>query len=428
MLGFLFLASQEVNSFSTTYRYDTAYYNHHLPTTTTRQQRLYPVGASASKQRMLANTPSMKHSLGKPQSTDQQWTGTLHQSEGNGNMDDTARDDDSNNNNKISILDTVLSRLTSFFPFFVLFSAILGLKAPSTLEWVNQGPIITAMLASVMMGTGMTLEKKDFENVLTKYPGSVPAGVLCQFLIMPLSAFLVGRTFLLNVDPIIGPPLFLGLCLVGCSPGGTASNLVSLIAGSDVALSVLLTACSTILASVATPLLVKTLVGGTVSVSGVALCSATARVVLLPVILGMLLNAKAPKLSRIVSRFTPFASVVLVALICGGVVAQNAGALLGSTTTLIPLILSSVLLLHSIGFLAGFVVPRFGLRYSKKTARTISIETGMQNSALAVVLARSIGAPLIASLPGAISATVHSCLGILLAAYWRYSDSREETQ
>jgi BASS family bile acid:Na+ symporter len=81
-------------------------------------------------------------------------------------------------------------------------------------------------------------------------------------------------------------------------------------------------------------------------------------------------------------------------------------------------------MLHSIGFLVGYLVPRFGLKYTEKTARTISIETGMQNSALAVVLAQSIGAHPLAALPGALSATVHSCLGSILAAYWRFQDSR----
>jgi len=350
-----------------------------------------------------------------------QWSGILSQSQSDESEPDNA-------------LDGLLSRLTSGFPFFVLFAAILGANRPIALEWVNQGSLISVMLASVMMGTGMTLEKKDFENVLKQYPGAVPAGVLCQFMIMPIAAFLVGRSFLLGVDPTIGPSLFLGLVLVGCSPGGTASNLVSLIAGADVALSVLLTACSTILASFVTPLLVKILVGGTVRVSGLALCAATAKVVLLPVILGMAFNAKAPGLSKMISRFTPFASVVLVALICGGVVAKNAGTLMessalastASSAPLLPVIVGSVLLLHTIGFLVGFLVPKFGLKYTEKTSRTISIETGMQNSALAVVLARSIGAPLIASLPGALSATAHSCLGSILAAYWRFIDSRKK--
>lgn len=155
-----------------------------------------------------------------------------------------------------------------------------------------------------------------------------------------------------------------------------------------------------------------------------------------------------------ISRFTPFASVLLVALICGGVVAQNVASIAASATSsssmsLIPLILKSTILLHTIGFTVGYLVPkallyvRDGNRKKKenvdmddattttaamereRTSRTVSIETGMQNSALAVVLARSIGADPLASLPGTLSATVHSCLGSILAAYWRFKDGRK---
>lgn len=223
--------------------------------------------------------------------------------------------DDANDESGSNRLDTILATLTSGFPFFVLGGAILALVKPSTLMWTNRGDLITYMLALVMWGTGLTLTKDDFAVVLEKDLASVPTGVLCQFMIMPTAAFLIGRTLLLNSSPVHGKALFLGLCLVGCSPGGTASNLVALIAKADVALSVLLTSCSTILASVATPLLVKLLVGSTIAISGWTLCTATARVVLLPVILGMFVNARAPKLASRISRFTPFASVVLVALI-----------------------------------------------------------------------------------------------------------------
>jgi len=312
-----------------------------------------------------------------------------------------------------------------------------------------------------MMGTGMTLEKQDFTNVLSNNWISVPMGILCQFIIMPISAFLVGHfSFLFRQSSTVSASaaLYLGLILVGCSPGGTASNLVSLIAGADLALSVLLTACSTIMASFVTPLLVQLLMRYTlpnpvlgnsmasvqVHVSGLTLCTATAKVVLGPVLLGMLINSKFPRMAKSISRFTPFASVVLVALICGGVVAQNVSTMVGTgSMSLLPTILKAVLCLHTIGFMVGYLVPKAILfarhsrsnsntkddtsditRNRERTSRTISIETGMQNSALAVVLARSIGADPLASLPGALSATVHSCLGSILAAYWRFQDNR----
>lgn len=341
--------------------------------------------------------------------------------------------------NEVNRVDKILSRLTSLFPFFVMSAACLATYQPATLNWVNKGNTITLMLASVMIGMGMTLSKRDFDLVFqSSQIKSVPMGVLCQFGIMPLSSFLVGK-YIMKLERF-NPSLYLGLILVGSSPGGTASNLVSLIANADVALSIVLTSCSTMLASIVTPLFVKLLstaaeitcasgASAVVCISGWALCAATAKVVLAPIIVGMALNSKVPKLCQWVSRFTPFASVVLVSLICGGVVAQNAASVtmtaLGGGNSVLSVALLSVFLLHGIGFLAGYIIPRTVLKYDERTSRTVSIETGMQNSALACVLARSISNDPLTSLPGALSATMHSCLGSMLAAYWRGQDSKK---
>jgi bile acid:Na+ symporter, BASS family len=227
--------------------------------------------------------------------------------------------------------------------------------------------------------------------------------------------------------------------------------------------------------------------------------SFTAKVVILPILAGMWFKSKAPKLAENVSRYTPLASVLLVALICGGVVAQTAPVLMTATTaasaaggaassgslstlsialvalgllvpasaTLLPIlalpflwrpattttalvstaakssvgavaaagnaiglpgIALSVLLLHLLGFGVGYAIPKLLHPNQEKTARTISIEVGMQNSALAVVLARSIsGLHPAAALPGAISATVHSCVGSLLAAIWRLYPAKDDS-
>ncbi|KAL7556453.1 hypothetical protein ACA910_021028 [Epithemia clementina (nom. ined.)] len=353
-------------------------------------------------------------------------------------------DNDEKNATEINRLDQVLSRCTSAFPLYVVAFSILGLTFPSSLKWINNGNLVTYLLAAVMCGTGLTLLPQDFAAVFQQSGwSSVPLGVACQFLIMPLTAFVVGKSLLLTlpattVAPTVASNLFLGLCLVGCSPGGTASNLVTLIAKANVALSVVLTACSTLLAVVATPFLVQLLVQSQVSVSARDLYLPTARVILFPVLVGMILNAKAPKLSKWLSRFTPLASAVTVGIICGGVVAQSSHLLRASTTTvaasnssmllLFGPVVSSVLLLHAIGFALGYAVPRWFFGKSTVTSRTMSIEVGMQNSVLAVVLARSIGAPAIAQLPGALSATAHSCLGSMLAARWRNNNDNTDSE
>eukprot|EP00520_Triparma_pacifica_P012830 CAMPEP_0118638184 /NCGR_PEP_ID=MMETSP0785-20121206/3543_1 /TAXON_ID=91992 /ORGANISM="Bolidomonas pacifica, Strain CCMP 1866" /LENGTH=401 /DNA_ID=CAMNT_0006529405 /DNA_START=409 /DNA_END=1611 /DNA_ORIENTATION=+ len=303
-------------------------------------------------------------------------------------------------------LDDILTKLTSCFPLFVLLSAVLGYTSPSSLTWFSKyDNVITVALGGIMVGMGMTLTREDFKRVALN-PTTVLFGVVCQFLFMPLSALSSSKLFSLP------PSLFLGLTLVGCSPGGTASNLVSLIANADVALSVLMTAASTVLASVLTPTLTKLICGSVIKVNSMSLFLSTSKVVLLPVALGMWLNERFPKFSTSAARFTPFSSVVLVSLICGSVVASNASVISLSG----PSLVKSVLLLHSLGFLLGYVAPRI-TGYPRKTCKTISIETGMQNSALAVVLANGLGVKE-AAIPGAVSATVHSCLGSALASMW----------
>jgi bile acid:Na+ symporter, BASS family len=343
-------------------------------------------------------------------------------------QDDGSIDNDTAAAPPALLLDKILSVMTTAFPLFVTSAAILGYVKPNALDWVNQ--YTTAMLAAVMWGTGLTLQPSDFADVWKSHRWAVPVGVACQFIIMPLSALTVCQFLLPTAgfdSPTLHSALYMGLCLVGCAPGGTASNLVTLIANANVALSVLLTSCSTFLAVVMTPLLVKTLMAGSnlpaVQVSGVALCAATAKVVLLPVIAGMVVQSQAPQLARTVSRWTPFGSVALVSLICGGVVAQTA-PLLRASTHICSRVLTAVVALHAIGFAAGYAVPRWIFRGDVQVARTVSIEVGMQNSALAVVLARSIGSHPAASLPGALSATVHSCMGSFLAAIWRWQSSR----
>lgn len=338
-------------------------------------------------------------------------------------------------------IDKVLSTLTSGFPFFVLFSSILGMLKPKTLLWVNTGELIPLMLATVMTATGMTLKTEDFtrvfsvskdsNNSISSNVAAIPAGLLCQYLIMPFAAVTIGSILLLPNNPVA----FLGLLLVGCSPGGTASNLVTMIAKADVALSVVLTSFSTMLASVLTPLLVKTLAGSNISVSGWLLCKATARIVLLPVAFGMFVRDRFPKVADGVGRYAPFMGVLLISMLCGGVVAQNSALALGGGfgNGLLLKIISSVFGLHSLGFGVGFLASKYGFGLTERVSRTISIETGMQNSALAVVLARSVieagKTPELVStacLPGALSATVHSCLGSSLAAYWRWCDRHKD--
>lgn len=301
-----------------------------------------------------------------------------------------------------------MSTLTNLFPLWVLLGGLLALVHPPLFTWFS-GSLIVWGLAAIMLGMGITLGFEDFRRVL-RTPGRVALGFVAQYSIMPLAGYAVARALDL-------PPAFAaGVILVGCCPGGTASNVVTYIAGADVALSVLMTMCSTIGAIVATPLLTSWLAGTFVPVDGWGLFLSTVQVVLLPVLLGAALNHFFPRLVEAVLPVAPLASVAVIVLICASIIGQSRDAILESGASL----LLAVLLVHGLGFALGYAMAHLVAR-DRTVSRTVSIEVGMQNSGLAVVLARRHFADPLTAAPGAISSVVHSMLGSLLAAWWRRS-------
>jgi BASS family bile acid:Na+ symporter len=166
-----------------------------------------------------------------------------------------------------------------------------------------------------------------------------------------------------------------------------------------------------------TPGLTKGLAGTLVPVPVGGLLLSTAKVVLVPVLLGVMLHHLAPRLVRVVLPVAPLVSVVTIAMICASIIGSSADALRESSGRL----LLAVVLLHSGGFGLGYLAAWFG-RHDRATCRTISIEVGMQNSGLGAVLARSHFADPLTALPCALSATVHSVIGSVLAGWWRWRD------
>ena len=173
--------------------------------------------------------------------------------------------------------------VTGYFPLLVFAGAVLGMTSPSTVSWFK-GDAVTYALASTMLGMGITLEKADFVKILAA-PWKIGMGVALQYTVMPTLAFLIARTFLGDAASLAA-----GLILVGCCPGGTASNVVTFLAGASVPLSVVLTTVSTLMATVMTPTLTKQLAGTVIGVDGVGLFLSTCKVVLLPIIAGVALK------------------------------------------------------------------------------------------------------------------------------------------
>jgi bile acid:Na+ symporter, BASS family len=303
----------------------------------------------------------------------------------------------------------LLGFLTNAFPLWVLIGGVWAIIQPAWFTWFS-GPWIVWGLAVIMLGMGLTLTIDDFKRVLVM-PRPVALGFVAQFLFMPLLGWSISR--LLHLDT----PLAVGLILVSCCPGGTASNVVAYLARANVALSVVMTVCSTFAAIILTPLLTQFYAGTMVQVDALGLFLSTFKVVVAPVLLGVLLNRFVPRVVAWTRPASPLISVITITLIVASIIGQSAEAVKASAGVL----LLAVGLLHVGGFGLGYLSARvFG--FEKIIARTVSIEVGMQNSGLGVVLARKHFADPLTAVPCAISSVFHSVIGSLLAGWWRWRD------
>ena len=302
----------------------------------------------------------------------------------------------------------VLPLLTNLFPVWILLGGVVALIHPPVFTWFRGNAIVWG-LGVIMLGMGMTLSFQDFQRAF-KRPGAIAAGFAAQYLIMPFLGWAIAHLLRLETSYAVG------LILVACCPGGTASNVVNYIARADVALSVLMTTASTFGAVVMTPLLTKWLAGAYVPVDAWKLFLDTVQIVLLPVMIGLTLHHLTPRLVRAVLPAAPLVSVLAIVLIVSSIIGQNAGRVRTSGGTL----LIAVFLLHAGGFGLGYLFSLF-LGFETIVNRTISVEVGMQNSGLGAALAQTNFPQLpLAPVPCAISAVCHSVLGSMLAGLWRW--------
>lgn len=299
----------------------------------------------------------------------------------------------------------ILSLLTAAFPVWVLICSALALVRPAIFTWFS-GSLITLGLGVIMLSMGMTLGFDDFRRV-GRERGRVLPGVLLQYTVMPALGWSIGHLLALPT------PLAVGLVLVSCCPGGTASNVISYLAKADVALSVTMTALSTLLAALMTPTLTALLVGNRIDVSAAGLFLDTVQVVILPVVGGALLKWRFPRLIEPVLPVAPLVAVVTITLIVASVIGASRAQILEAG----PRLLLAVFCLHAFGFLFGYLAGKVMLG-RETAARTVAIEVGMQNSGLGVVLARGNFTNPLVAIPSAISTVFHSVIGSLVAAWW----------
>lgn len=296
-----------------------------------------------------------------------------------------------------------LQRYTDLFPLWAVLLSVVAFLAPTS--FAPLAPGITPLLGVVMLAMGLGLSGRDFALVARR-PRIVLSGVALQFVAMPLIAWLVARALRLP------PELAAGVILVGCCPGGTASNVIAYLGKGDVALSISLTALSTVCAVVLTPLLATWYIGERAPVPTLGLLTSVVKVVLIPVTIGTLVNSfYGAKLSRI-KQALPAISVSAIVLIIAIIVALNEKAL---GTVAVSVVLA-VALHNALGLAAGYGAAR-ALGADRATTRTLMIEIGMQNSGLGVALAKEYFT-LLAALPGAVFSVWHNLTGSLLAAIW----------
>lgn len=299
------------------------------------------------------------------------------------------------------------------FAIWVILCATLAFYFPSYFKVML--PYVSLMLGIVMFGMGLTLKAQDFSEVF-RQPGAVLLGTLCQFILMPGIAWLLCLIFNLDKE------LAVGVILVGCCPGGTASNVMAYLAKGDVALSVTITSVSTLLAPIVTPALIYLLAHQWVDIQPAAMCWSICQIVILPIVLGLLVRAIfKDKINTVVSAL-PTISVLAIVGIASAVVAASQQKIAES-----GMLIFCIVVLHNLlGLGAGYLMAKiFGWNLAK--CKTLSIEVGMQNSGLGAALATAFFSP-VSAVPSALFSVWHNISGPILATYFRGKEENPESE
>jgi len=299
-----------------------------------------------------------------------------------------------------------MKKFTELFPLWVCLFSVLSLINPALFTWFS-GSLITYGLGVIMLGMGITLRLSDFLQVV-QTPRWIIVGLLLQFTLMPLLGWSIAELFNL-------PTFFkVGLILVSCCPGGTASNVIAYLAKANLALSVAMTTCSTLGAIIFTPFLTATLSGSYLDVDAWGLFYSTLKVVIVPVALGVIVNQYFPRYTTKIIPYAPPVAVLLIVCIVASIIGQGKDIILDSGLNL----LAAVMVLHFLGFIFGYMLSLLILK-NKAVSRTISIEVGMQNSGLGAVLARENFINPATAIPSAISSLVHSVYGSIFVVIFK---------
>lgn len=297
----------------------------------------------------------------------------------------------------------LINILSLLFPVWaIIFSTIAYLYPEGLAGWKN---LTTPLLMLIMFSMGVTLDFRNFAEVFKK-PLVILLGIALQFTIMPLLAFIISSLFSFDSQ------LFVGMILLGCAPGGTASNVMSYISKGNTALSVTVTSITTLLGVFVTPALVLLFAGDTLPIPARSMIISIAGIVVIPVLSGLIINYFFKSKIERYNYFCSFIAMLAIILIIGIIVAASKGTIITAGFS----ILFAVLMLNIFGVLSGYWISKW-FKCNREDSIALAFEVGMQDSGLSVVLAIKYFTSL-AALPSAIYSLMQNITGSSLASYW----------
>ncbi|MFD1472352.1 bile acid:sodium symporter family protein [Companilactobacillus mishanensis] len=301
-----------------------------------------------------------------------------------------------------------------WFTILVVIWAIFNYLLPQTSQWVI--PNTSYLLGIILFGMGLTLRGEDFARIV-KRPLPVILGTVAHYVIMPTIAWLLCQIFHLTGATAVG------VILVGSCPSGTSSSVMAYLAGGDVALDVSIETLSTLLAPIALPSLLMLFAGQYVSIPTTSLFLSTIRIVLVPIILGVLIHTFFGKKVDNITKVLPLVSQTAILLIIGAVISANHAELFTATTALVI----PVVILHNLsGYGLGFLFSKL-IRLKDPQRKAITFEVGMQDSSLGATLSMMYFSPA-AAIPSTIFSVWHNISGSVLSSYWRSHTERKRNK
>ena len=306
----------------------------------------------------------------------------------------------------------IFKLIEKYFFIIILLAVAISLVYPNSFKWVlseyNGINVLNLLLSLVLFTMGTTLKVDDFLRVF-KHPKEISVGLIAQYMVMPVLAFSLAEMFSLDAG------LTVGLILVGTVPGGTASDVITFLANGDVALSVSLTAFSTVISPILTPIITLFLIGNQIHFNPVDMFISIVEIVIIPIVLGLILNYKFPDFCEKLKDYLPAISSIVICLIVAGVIGANKQAILTSSAIILIVIVLQYFLAMLVGFGVGYLAGM-----NKKQIVTVAIELAFQNSGLSTGLAKTHFPSLTqATVPGALYSVWQNFAGSILAYVFR---------